>query len=55
MKCFLDKNLADYGNHFFWDIPVERVPHALLVGQVRLLRLKYYWLALLTPTQEPRS
>ena len=32
MKCFLDKNLADYGNHFFWDIPVERVPHALLVG-----------------------
>ncbi|HEL1795811.1 cell division protein FtsK [Streptococcus suis] len=32
MKCFLDKNLADYGSHFFWDIPVERVPHALLVG-----------------------
>lgn len=32
MKCFLDKNLADYGNHFFWDIPVEHVPHALLVG-----------------------
>ncbi|WP_155970196.1 cell division protein FtsK [Streptococcus ruminantium] len=32
MKCFLDKNLFDYGNYFFWDIPVERVPHALLVG-----------------------
>lgn len=32
MKCFLDKNLADCGNYFFWDIPVGRVPHALLVG-----------------------
>lgn len=32
MKCFLDKKLFDDGNHFFWDIPVERVPHALLVG-----------------------
>ena len=32
MKCFLDKNLFEYRNHFFWDIPVERVPHALLVG-----------------------
>lgn len=32
MKCFLDKSLADFGNHFFWDIPVERVPHALLIG-----------------------
>ena len=32
MKCFLDKNLFDDGNQFFWDIPVERVPHALLVG-----------------------
>lgn len=32
MKCFLDKNLADHGNRFFWDIPVERVPHALLIG-----------------------
>lgn len=32
MECFLDKNLFEYGNYFFWDIPVERVPHALLVG-----------------------
>ncbi|HEM3438666.1 TPA: cell division protein FtsK [Streptococcus suis] len=32
MKCFLDKKLFDAGNHFFWDIPVGRVPHALLVG-----------------------
>ncbi|HEM3590904.1 TPA: cell division protein FtsK [Streptococcus suis] len=32
MRCFLDKKLFDDGNHFFWDIPVERVPHALLVG-----------------------
>ncbi|HEN0479991.1 type IV secretory system conjugative DNA transfer family protein [Streptococcus anginosus] len=32
MKCFLDASLYDYGAPFFWDIPVERVPHALLVG-----------------------
>lgn len=32
MKCFLDKNIFDHREHFFWDIPVERVPHALLVG-----------------------
>ncbi|HEM3634286.1 TPA: cell division protein FtsK [Streptococcus suis] len=32
MRCFFDKKLADCGNCFFWDIPVERVPHALLVG-----------------------
>lgn len=32
MKCFLDKSLADDGSHFYWDIPVERVPHALVVG-----------------------
>lgn len=32
MKCFLDKKLFDYGSSFFWDIPVEDVPHALLVG-----------------------
>lgn len=32
MKCFIDKGLADYGDKFFWDIPVERVPHILVVG-----------------------
>ncbi|CYV13499.1 type IV secretory system conjugative DNA transfer family protein [Streptococcus suis] len=32
MRCFLDKALFDYNTRFFWDIPVERVPHALLVG-----------------------
>lgn len=33
MKCFLDKNLADYGNHFFWDIPVERGLTLFLSGR----------------------
>ena len=32
MDCFLDKNLFEYGNHFFWGMPVESIPHALLVG-----------------------
>ena len=32
MKCFKDKRLFDEGYSFDWDIPVERVPHALIVG-----------------------
>ena len=32
MKCFKDKKLSDEGYSFYWDIPVESVPHALLVG-----------------------
>ena len=32
MKCFKDKRLFDEGYSFDWDIPVERVPHVLIVG-----------------------